>query len=345
MGGSLALALRRKAGYKDVVCVTRNAAALKAALADGAVTAGSTGDYSLFRDCGAVFLCMPVEHIPEAAEKIAPFLKPGAVITDVGSVKGGIARKMAETDIGAAAFVGGHPMTGSEKSGYENATETLFENAYYIICGEGPAAAAVSKIAEDAGAVPVMLSPERHDALTAAVSHGPHVIAAALVNAVSALNDETARLIAAGGFRDITRIASSDPELWRGISFENRKELLGFLAAFRARVSAFEEALKNEDSAAARAFFADARDYRDSLPARLPLRGVVYDIRLEAADSPGEIARVAAILARNGVNIKNIEVTPDREHAAGALRVELGSAADKQTAVSVLRKAGMSAWG
>jgi prephenate dehydrogenase len=218
-------------------------------------------------------------------------------------------------------------MAGSEKTGYKNAAQYLFENAYYVLTPmpwvPETAVNRLTRIIEQLGAIPVRMAPDVHDAAVAAVSHAPHVIAAALVNLIQLL-DATGdlRALAAGGFKDLTRIASSGPEIWRAICLENRPELLRVLRSFMDILSSFEEHLDNLDSEAIREFFNDAKIYRDSFAGKAS--GVyrrVFEIRAEVEDKPGIIATVAAILSFNGINIKNIGILNSREYENGILQI------------------------
>ena len=215
-------------------------------------------------------------------------MKPGCILTDVGSTKAEIHRAAEALGLDAC-FIGGHPMAGSEKSGYAYATDHLVENAYYVLTpGKGVAAKAVQRfkgLIAGLGAIVLTLEYERHDYVVAAISHLPHLIASSLVNLVRDCDDEahTMKTVAAGGFKDITRIASSSP--------------------YR--------------------LFDEAREFRDSIPGASmgPLKKD-YSVYCDIVDESGAIATIATILASHQINIKNIGILHNREFEEGVLKVD-----------------------
>ena len=215
IGGSLARTLKKLNSECRVVAYTRTRQTTEHAKEAGIVDdiCVSPSDEK-FCACDYIFLCAPVGANTAALDGLKTVLSPNCVLTDVGSVKTGIHQAVARAGLNAQ-FIGGHPMTGSEKTGFDNATDHLFENAYYILTPteEVPRewVERYRALAQSLGSIPLVLSCQEHDYITAAVSHLPHVIAAALVNTVHNLDseDEHMKLIAAGGFKDITRIASS----------------------------------------------------------------------------------------------------------------------------------------
>ena len=221
-------------------------------------------------------------------------------------------------------------MAGSEKTGLSNANEYLLENAWYIITPT--AATNREKLAEfqtfiaSLGAVPLVLDYEAHDYATAAISHLPHIIAYSLVNLIreSDDNDETMKTIAAGGFKDLTRIASSSPVMWQNICLSNREQLLKLLDAYRASLTDMRDKIAAENGDALLTSFQSAKDYRDSFAVTGPsVIKEVYELYLDLIDKAGQIAAVAAILAESGISIKNIGIIHNREFEDGVLRLEL----------------------
>ncbi len=178
---------------------------LETARADGVIDVILEGIDETLSQCDMIFLCAPVEYNAQYLQQIRPFLKPGAIVTDVGSTKTDIHEQVTRLQM-EDIFIGGHPMAGSEKTGYENSTDHLLENAYYIIT---PTAVSkeenvqrLVKIAETIGSIPIVLDYRRHDQITAAISHLPHIVASSLVNLVQASDSEDGmmKLLAAGGF-------------------------------------------------------------------------------------------------------------------------------------------------
>jgi len=332
IGGSLAKALKVKCGYTRISAVNRSLAPLEQARKEGvvddfAVESGLSGDTlrDLFGDCEVIFLCAPVDRIPGYAERLIGVIQPECILTDVGSTKMSINQYMASKS--PVCFIGGHPMAGSEKTGYNNAVHYLFENAFYILAPmpwvPETAVCKLIQIIGRLGAIPMRMTPAAHDAAVAAVSHAPHVIASALVNSVQSLDiSGDLHALAAGGFKDLTRIASSNPEIWQAISLENRVELLNALRSFMDKLKLFTEYLDNKDSEAISRFFAGARAYRDSF-ANISAGAYNrrFELRVQVEDKPGIIATVATILSFNGINIKNIGILNSREYENGIMLI------------------------
>ena len=242
IGGSIARGIKRANPDTTIMAYMRTRSRLEQAKADGIVDVILDGIGEELRQCDLIFLCTPVEYNAQYLSSIRPYLKPGALLTDVGSTKTDIHE--AVTRLGMEqVFVGGHPMAGSEKTGYENSTDHLLENAYYIIT---PTAASSDQdverlvdVANTIGSIPIVLDYHYHDQVTAAISHLPHIVASSLVNLVkdSDGKDGMMKRLAAGGFKDITRIASSSPEMWEQICMTNRQNLAEMLRRYIASLS------------------------------------------------------------------------------------------------------------
>jgi len=341
IGGSLARALKRKPEAAYITVMSRNEEALAAAVADGMADIVTTNDWTRFADCDIVFICVPVPQIAACAKNLSSVVRKDCIVTDVGSVKGCVMRDMEALDL---CFIGGHPMAGSEKSGYDAAVDYLFENAHYILTPSSKATAcAVSRmrgLVEDLGAIPVVLDAAYHDQIVSAVSHGPHVVAAALVNAVAAQDDGRGNIqaLAAGGFKDITRIASSDSGLWQSICIENREEVLCFIRAFHSQTEAFIRALESGNGEALLELFASAKTFRDgfTLTGR-SMYTETFVVHMDVLDRPGSIATVATLLSANNINIKNIGIVHNREYHDGVLQIHLDCEDNRLRAVALLR--------
>ncbi len=217
-----------------------------------------------------VILCTPLAQMAGRAAELRPFLKPGAVVTDVGSVKGTVVRDL-EPIIrqGRAEFVGSHPMAGSERTGVGAARADLFQNAVCLVTpaahSSPEAVAGVASFWQAVGGWPICMSAEAHDDLVSRSSHLPHVVAAELANYVlSPAHPKEQGLVCATGFRDTTRIASGSPEMWRDIALANRKNLCRVLGVFIEDLQEFRLALEREDVQAIEEFFAKAKHRRDS---------------------------------------------------------------------------------
>lgn len=294
--------------------------------------------------CHIIFLCAPVLTNIRLLKEIKPLISDTAIITDVGSVKGNIYQAAAELNM-ANQFIGGHPMAGSEKTGYLSSTTTLLENAYYLLT---PSEESKKEDLEElielvnlTGAMCVVLSPKEHDMITAAISHVPHIIAATLVNMVRVSDDkkERMKLFAAGGFRDITRIASSSPEMWESICSSNTESIHKFIQKFQSILQDFDDILLSGNQEEIRNTFIYARDYRDALPDKKagPLVRQ-YELFIDVEDKAGAIARVATLLANHQINIKNIGILHSRDAQEGALHIEFDDEETRTNAIDVLTR-------
>ena len=219
-------------------------------------------------------------------------------------------------------------MAGSEKTGYENSTDHLLENAYYMITPpDGASSENIERmvsIAKALNAIPMVLSCQEHDKAVAAISHLPHVVASSLVNLIQQTDSpqHTMRQIAAGGFKDITRIASASPEMWEQICMTNTDNIIFLLQAYIHSLNQTLEALTKRDSHTIYQLFSDSKTYRDSISDRN--RGAMepeYSFSVDIVDEVGSISTLSVILASKGISIKNIGINHNREHGEGALRI------------------------
>jgi prephenate dehydrogenase len=213
-----------------------------------------------------VVIAAPVDRIVPLLRQVAPFVKEGAVVCDVGSVKGEISRMGHEALNGKAHFVGAHPMAGSEKTGWEHATADLFEGRPCFVTpvgGSDPETVArVVAFWRELGAEVVTIDPDKHDEIVAHISHLPQVLASSLCAFLST-RDQAWRNFAGGGLRDTTRIAGSDPKLWKTILEENRDEVLRALRDFQDDLQGLQAALANRDFVEVTARLERGRAYRD----------------------------------------------------------------------------------
>jgi len=216
-----------------------------------------------------VILCTPLSEMAKIAAEMGASLQNGAIVTDVGSVKGTVVRELEPlVQKAGGVFIGSHPMAGSEKTGVAAARAELFENAICLVTpGRYSPLAAVAKV-EDfwkaVGGIPLRLTPEAHDELVSRSSHLPHVVAAELANYVlSPVHPKEQGLVCANGFRDTTRIAASSPEMWRDIALANRQNLVRVLGVFIEDLQEFQLALDRQDVTAVEEFFAKAKQRRD----------------------------------------------------------------------------------
>ncbi|HKI50885.1 MAG TPA: prephenate dehydrogenase/arogenate dehydrogenase family protein, partial [Geothermobacteraceae bacterium] len=232
IGGSLALALKQAGVVGEVVGIGRGLANLEKALELGVVDRFTQDPFDGVADADLVFMATPVTSLGPMAEKILPAMKPGAILTDGGSVKGAVIEAIEPLVPDGVQFVPGHPIAGTEKSGAEAAFPTLFQGRRCILTPTASVSAEALEVVRQlwlhAGSEVVVMEADKHDRILAAISHLPHMVAYALVNAVGSYDrfEENILEYSAGGFRDFTRIASSDPTMWRDIAQTNQEALL-----------------------------------------------------------------------------------------------------------------------
>jgi prephenate dehydrogenase len=269
LGGSVAQAARAAGLARRIVGVGRDRERLAPALADGSLDAVTTDVAEGVRGADLVVLAAPVLAIERLLSEVWPWLGPDALLTDVGSTKAGIVGAAERLHATAPrAFVGSHPMTGSNLAGYAQARADLFRGATVIVtpteATEARALKSVSEFWESLGARVVPLDPGAHDRAVAAISHLPHIVAYALVEAVARF-EPAALEVAARGFKDTTRIAASDPQMWQEIFFANRAPLAATLAEFRRALADLEGLVTAGDAAGLRAALARIRATRERL--------------------------------------------------------------------------------
>lgn len=344
IGGSIARGLKRADNNIKIMAYMRTRSKLEQAKEDGIVDLILDGIDESLSQCDIIFLCTPVEFNASYLKKIRPFLKEGAILTDVGSTKTKIHKTVTEMGM-EDVFIGGHPMAGSEKTGYENSTDHLLENAYYIITPTSQNTPEqierMRQVALALRAIPLILDYEEHDFSVAAISHLPHLIASSLVKLVKD-NDgehETMKRIAAGGFKDITRIASSSPVMWEQICMTNTDNLKILMKRYIESLESICDDLDARNGAAIYDLFDVSRKYRDTFSSTK--RGPVapqYSFSVDVVDEPGSIAILSAILASRGINVKNIGINNARDYGEGALRIEFYSEEKKQEAAELLKR-------
>jgi prephenate dehydrogenase len=271
IGGSLALALRRNAAVQQVVGVGRTRPNLADALQAGVVDRAHTLDERWTDELGdadVVLVATPVAQFAQLFEAMAPGLGPRTVVTDAGSTKQDVVAAARE-HLGDAfrRFVPAHPIAGTEHSGARAAFASLFDGRTTILTPTQDTAAAstdtVRALWQACGASVLELDPRQHDALLAAVSHFPHLLAASCVAELAARPAARELFALAGtGFRDFTRIAAGSPEMWRDIALSNRDALLDELGSFRAALGTLEAALRERDGAALHAWLGAASEAR-----------------------------------------------------------------------------------
>ncbi|MFC4455792.1 prephenate dehydrogenase/arogenate dehydrogenase family protein [Deinococcus sonorensis] len=343
IGGSMALGLRQRGLAGRVIGYDASSDALHEAEALGVIDEARATPGEWLRDADLVVLAAPVKALGPLARELAPFLNPQALVTDVGSVKGGIAAELER--LGVRHFVPGHPMAGSERGGVQHASAALLENAVWVLTPtETTPLTALSRVrmlVEQLGAAPVVMPPDAHDTLVATISHLPYLASLALTHMVA--RDERLSLLAAGGFRDLTRVASGDPRMSRDMVVENRAALREALQRFTRQLEHLAETLDQPEELLEAAV--EGKRTRDSLPvvkrSLLPPR---FDLVVAIPDRPNQLGIITNALGQAGVNIKDIEVLSVREQG-GAVRLGLETPDDVQRAGELLRAQGFETRG
>ena len=344
IGGSIAKTIRRIHPDSIIYGFDTNTDSLKAAKEDGTLNQYFETLDSTFSSCDIIFLCAPVSNNIEYLKELKDIVSENCLLTDVGSVKEPIQTAIKELDM-ETNFIGGHPTVGSEKSGYAYANDHLLENAYYFLTPSERTlfqlTTKFSSFIQGLGALAVSLKPEEHDFITAAISHVPHIVAAELVHLVRRAdrNNGMLKQLAAGGFKDITRIASSSPVMWEQICVENHKNISTVLDEYIRMLIQIRCSIDNQEAENLYDMFARSRDYRDSIDATSSgLINKTYVLYIDIVDEAGGIATIATILAMEGISIKNIGIIHNREFEQGVLKIEFYEEGAMQKGSALLKK-------
>ncbi|MBI4744492.1 MAG: prephenate dehydrogenase [Actinobacteria bacterium] len=347
IGGSLGLALKQISNPPKITGIARRQEVIDKAIETGAIDEGTTFFEEGVKDADIIFIATPVGSIVDIAKKIIPYLKQKAIITDVGSTKATIVKEIEEAAPSDIYFIGGHPMAGSEQTGVEAATPFLFKNSYYILTPtkktNNEAFSHLHSLLTQIGAYVLAIDAEKHDSTVATISHLPHFAAASLVNVTQSRMNENENLIklAAGGFKDMTRIAIGSPEIWLDIAFENRTAILEALNAYKKEIEKIYEFIKDKDKEGLMQRLNEAREKRSALQRVLhkePLNLCKLNIAVE--DKPGVISDVTVAIGQLGVNIENIEIFYTPQSRLGILEIIVMGEDAAQKAASVLLKKG-----
>ncbi|MBT1071003.1 prephenate dehydrogenase [Pelotalea chapellei] len=271
IGGSFARALRQAGVVKTIIGVDRDISNLKQAQSLGIVDEISENPCEGVRDADVVFISVPVCSIPAVVQQIAASLGPGCIVTDGGSVKAGIVSCCERLIPEGRHFVGGHPIAGTEYSGAAASFATLYKNKRCILTPttdtDPTALALISHLWQSTGADVCSMDAQRHDRIFAEISHLPHMVAYSLVHAVGTADAEGEDILSysAGGFRDFTRIASSDPAMWRDIAIMNHTALLASIDGFSSSLAVLRASIEQGDGEGLVDFFTKAKCFRDGI--------------------------------------------------------------------------------
>jgi prephenate dehydrogenase len=330
MGGSLALALKdcrlvsKAVGYDSSEATRKKAR--KLAIADEIV---DTPEEAV-READLLFLAIPASSIVGSFKQVSGQLRKGTLVTDLGSAKLGITRAIEDNLPSGIHYVGGHPMTGSEQSGVENARADLYKGAYYILTPtertESGAFQRLHALLTDIGCRVISIDPESHDQAMATISHVPHLLSLLLMELASRQQRSMKNLftIAAGGFRDMTRIAASSPDIWTDICIENRLFIVQRLREYGRQMDELVSLLEKGDRAKLTELFEDARSARSELSAK-PGQDIreLYDVSLPVPDQPGVISKISTAVGTLGVNIEDMTIVHPLEGETGIMTLKI----------------------
>jgi len=341
IGGSIALGARQRFLADRVIGLDPDAEALEVARFHGVIDEARLEPGPWLAEADLIVLATPSRTLVPLARQLAPHLREDAIVTDVGSVKAPIVASLSDLRL-----VAGHPMAGSDRSGVRHADAALLENAVWVLTPtettDPVALERVRAFVQHLGARPIEVPPERHDRLVATVSHVPYLAALALTRLASEDGErDLMMLLAAGGFRDLTRVASGSPVMSRDMVAGNAEAVREALRGFRRALDDLDGRLDDPEAFLASAI--EGKRTRDGIPiVRRSLLPPRPEVVIAVPDVPGQLARITAACGEAGVNVKEIEVLSIRE-AGGAVRLAFEDAETLATAVQALRAAGYEA--
>ncbi|WP_336250043.1 prephenate dehydrogenase [Stomatohabitans albus] len=347
IGASLGLALHTIAPIDRIVGWDSNDDDEHQALHSGAIDATITP--SQIGEVDLVVLAVPPSAIAAVMSEIGPYLRPGMIVTDIASVKRDVVATMVAYVPEGVDVIGGHPMAGSHERGAKAALPDLFVAATWLLTPTETTTHATIEIMrnliEGLGARVVIVSPHEHDRLVAIVSHLPQMAASTLMTlAADRAKRQHAQLLllAAGGFRDATRVAASDADLWLDIAFANKQAIMEVLDEFGARLGQIRMLLHDDDVDGMRTFLSGAREARRSLPGKASHTGQWVELRIVLPDQPGSLAEITRIMGELGINIEDFGITHAPEGGRGRMRLTVSCAEDARRGAEALKACGYS---
>lgn len=335
IGGSVALALQ-KAPDIQVIGYDVDEVTMKIAKQINMIEFGVKTVQEGAEQADVIVFATPVSITVEHLKALPSWnLKERVIVTDTGSTKQAVMAAGQELRAHGITLVGGHPMAGSHKSGVTAAKPHLFENAYYILTAldeqDRWAVDELKRLLRYTHSKIVEVSAEEHDHMTAVVSHFPHIISASLVHQLQQEDADypMAKLLAAGGFRDVTRIASSNPSLWRDITLQNRDKILEQLTKWQQEMERVKDILQAGIPQHVEQYFGDAKKLRDSLPFSGGALFSTFDLQVDIPDYPGVISVVTGLLADENISITNLRIVEAREDVYGILVISFQTEEDR----------------
>ncbi|MGH2699489.1 MAG: prephenate dehydrogenase/arogenate dehydrogenase family protein, partial [Actinomycetota bacterium] len=330
-------------GVGRVVGFDVDPGAVAGALERGAIETSAASPEDVASGADLIVVATPVDLIPGVLERISSYVDSGTIVTDVGSAKAEVV--VAGERCFGAGFVGGHPMSGSERHGIDAAHEQLFDDAWWILTPTPTTAsqayASVSGLVTAMGARPVALDPRAHDALVARLSHLPQLTASALVDVALAAGERDALLgLAGGGFRDVTRIAASNPDLWVAIIRSNRQAVLESLAGLGSRLEAVTSMISSARWEELRSWLDRSRRARLGVFAKPDFGGEPVGLSLMVPDRPGVLAEVTTAAGELGANLEDLRIVHSTEGGQGRLELIVSGPERAEALVGALMRLG-----
>lgn len=340
IGGSLALCIKERHPECTIVGSDITSDNLKLAKMLGVIDEMAESMKQEAEKADLIIISTPVKVTERIIDKLAAWnLKENLIITDVGSTKGEIMIRASSLIEKGVTFIGGHPMAGSHKSGVSASKSILFENAFYLLTPhKSTKEDVITTLMEwlsGTRAKFLRMAPEEHDLLTGVISHIPHIVAASLVHQADQKRQAHPLItrLAAGGFRDITRIASSSPAMWRDILLQNKEVLIALLNDWKKEMDLIQELIEHDKGNEIFTYFSHAKNVRDELPQNE--KGAIpafYDLYVDVPDYPGVISEITGFLAKEKISITNIRIIETREDINGILVISFQTDVDRQRA-------------
>ncbi len=338
IGGSIGLSILKEHPQATVTGYDLKTDEMKLAKVLKAINRTSNSFREDAEQADLIIICTPVNETENLMKSLASFkLKPDVIITDVGSTKKNIMTASTVLTEKGITFIGGHPMAGSHKSGVSAAKAFLFENAFYLLTpGETASIGSVNQLKtwlNGTKAKFLEVKPEEHDHITGMVSHFPHIIASSLVHQVKQnyKRQPLVSSLAAGGFRDISRIASSNPSMWRDITLHNIDTLKDLLKEWQQEMDRVINMLDGNSGEDIYQYFSEAKQFRDSMP--ILQKGAIpsfYDLFVDVPDYPGVISEITGLLAKEEISIVNLRIMETREDIYGVLSISFQTEEDRK---------------